>query len=336
MALSPIAIQAGLVMPGASAYALGAANLSPVITLPYEYRASHHWIFGTDYSDYTDLIAGEQLQPKPHVAITGGGSGYEATGALVFSGGGASEQATGIWFAPAGAITGCYITSPGKGYTSAPTVVAATSTGSGATFNSAFIGSNTLDINSVTTPATAYSGLITPITDAADQTLCAVLKVNKDGAGSNLSTIFGTTFQGTTNLGGTAAGAGIFQQGNGAGLSPYSTRLQPGAVSSTAAPAGASDGDYVFLALSMAAAGTWLTYWGGPSTTVYTASQVRTMLATPPKIALGQSYYGTDGYAQEFAEFFYIPSAMTEGELDSIYAASKARMAARPSPVVVY
>jgi len=335
MALSPLAIQAGLVMPGASAYALAAASLTPVVTLPYEPLATYDWVFGTDYADLSDLVAGAKLQQNVGLSITAGGAGYEASGPLAFSGGGATAQATGIWFATGGAITGAYLTSPGAGYTSAPAVAAVSSAGTGATITAALGGTGALGTSSIVLPATVKTGLITPATETADQTVCAVVRVNKSAPSSNAGILFGTLFNGTLP-GGVSPGSGLFLQGATAGVPGYCATTRPGSAAAVSAPAGVADGAFAFVAMSEAAGGGRIVYWGGPASTTYTATQAKTMLAAPPKIGLGQVYYNQTGYAQEIAELIYIPRSTTVADLDAIYARSKARMAARPSPIAVY
>ncbi|MGC5795900.1 hypothetical protein [Sphingomonas sp. NFX23] len=337
MPSAPIAIQAGLVMPGASAYALTAASLTPVITLPYEQLASYNWVFGTDSSDLSDLISGAKLQQNIALALNGNnGSGYEASGVLEFTGGGATTQATGMWFATAGAISGVYIISPGAGYVTAPTVKAITSSGTGAVVTATLGGSGALGTSSIVLSAASGTGLITPVTESRDQTLCAVIKVNKSSSGAgNPSPVFGTLFAGSSPSG-LSGGSGLFLQGTNATIPGYVATTRPGSAIAASAPAGVADGGYAFVAMSEATAGDRLVYWGGPAPTTYTAKQAKNMLATPPKIAIGQGYYAGTGFGLEIAELICIPRSTTASELDAVYARSKARMAARPTPVAVY
>jgi len=325
MAISTIAIKAGLVMPGASAFSLTPSQLVPLVPPPSEPLASYHWAFGTDYPDLADLISGAKLQPAIRLAINAGGSGYEASGPLAFSGGGATQQATGIWFATGGVITGAYVTSPGAGYTSAPAVTATTSSGTGATLTTTLGGLGTLNTASLTVPPAFGSGLVTPATERADQTICAVIKVNKSPPASNVGVVFGTLFNSSTvNTGGVATGSGLFLQSSG-----YAVTTRPGGASAVAPPAGVADGGYAFVALSEATGGGRIAYWGGSAPTVYTATQVKSLVATPPKVAIGNTYYNATGNTHEFAELIYIPRSTTQAELDAIYARSKARMSER-------
>ena len=332
MALGPLVIQAGITMPGASAYALAAADLSPVVTAPFEPLASYDWVFGAEYPDFSDAITGTKLQPNLRLAITNGGTGYEASGPLLFTGGGATTPATGIWFATNGVIGGAYLTSPGAGYTSNPAVAAQTSAGTGSTITAVIGAAATLSANSLILPTSSTGGLILPVTETLDQTICAVVRVAKNPANAAVSILFGTLFQSAANIGGLSAGSAMFLEG----ANGYRTTTRPGSVASVGAPAGVADGGYAFVALSEAPGGGRVVYWGGPASTVYTATQVKTMAATPPKIALGPAYYGVPSYAHELAELIYIPRATTAAELDAVYARSKARMAARTSPIIVY
>jgi len=325
MALGPLVIQAGITMPGASAYALSPADLSPVVTPPFEPLASYDWMFGADYGDLSDAISGAKLQQDIGLSVTTAGSGYETSGALVFSGGGATTQATGLWFSTGGAITGVYITSPGAGYVSAPTVTAATSSGTGAVITPTLGGVGSLGSNSIILPTGGGKGLLTPVSDSQDQTMCAVIKVNKNPTGSGIGVVFGTLFTNSNPTGGVNAGSGLFLQGS----VGYQTTIRPGGGSVTDEPTGISDGAFAFVALSEAPAGSIITYWGGPAPTVYTKTQVKTVAPVPPKLALGQGYYLNTGFSLEVAEFMIIPRATTQAELGVVYARSKARMAER-------
>jgi hypothetical protein len=180
----------------------------------------------------------------------------------------------------------------------------------------------------------AHQGLITPITETADETIGIVLNIRKSGA--NIRTLCGTlVFSGAY----TVYGSGPFIITPATGVYTLSTR-GPGNLE-MGAPAGAADAQYVFLAYSHKADGTRIAYWGGPAATVYnSAGAAKTLPAATSalKHAIGNEYYSSASFylATEVAKYFYIPRATTQAEMDTAYARAKVRMAARPTLVTVY
>jgi hypothetical protein len=159
----------------------------------------------------------------------------------------------------------------------------------------------------------AHQGLITPITETADETIGIVLNIRKSGA--NIRPLCGTlVFSGAY----TAYGSGPFIITPATGVYTLSTREPANlAMGAPAGAAGAAGAQYVFLAYSHKADGTRIAYWGGPAATVYNnAGAAKTLPAATSalKHAIGNGFYSSASFslATEVAEYFYIPRATTQ------------------------
>lgn len=336
MAFYPVVNRASLVMPGASAYALGLADLEPFVATTAETFATHHWLFGSDYPDLADLLGGEKLQQTAPITVTAAGAGYETTGALAFEGGGSGASGMkGIWVANAsGGIASAYITALGSGYTSIPAITAVSATGSGATMTMARGAAPTINVSSITTASGIRNGLIAPIPDSRDETVCAVVKAVRSGSPGQV--LWGTAVNDSRYVNGSM----VYNDRSSAAT--YKTLTRARSAFSGDAPAGALHGTYMFVAMTHKSSGERILYYGGPVPTVYTQpalpAAVKSIAASPLPIGLGNAYYTDNNFAAsvECAELIRFGRGLSIDDLAAVYGRSKARMAARPSPIAVF
>jgi hypothetical protein len=106
------------------------------------------------YPIFVSTTAGIQNGVKSTTGIVGGSGGTNGQFDIAFSGGGATVQATGRFVVSSGALVAILITSPGYGYSSAPTMSFAASTGLTGASATAIIGANTVVGGYFYTPTT--------------------------------------------------------------------------------------------------------------------------------------------------------------------------------------
>jgi|GEM_PF-5440801 len=312
----PIVTQAGLVMPGASGYALPKASLKPIIKTPMEPWADYHWVFGSGNPTFVDLVQGAQLQRNFLLTLVGG-AGYEANGTFTMSNGG-----SGVWFSTGGAISSAYVTSRGTLITAdspaMPTVTINTTQGSGGNITVSLAPAPTQNAKSIVTTGSSgvAAGLLTPIPDASSDTVCIVAKIT---TGSSMMVM------GTLNSSGGYAGYGaaIFQGGS---LS-YSLTTRTKTADVLGAPAGAANGNFVFIGMSHKADGSRTAFIGGPTPVPIAAlaNQVKTLpSALPPLLhGIGNCYYPTFATQIEAVEYFHVPGYCTTADFADLYARCK-------------
>lgn len=145
-------------------------------------------------------------------------------------------------------------------------------------------------------------GLKSPTADRLDRTVCVVFKYSASG-----SFLIGGSWSGST-------GAVIYQ-----GAASILVAPSPVALTNPAAA-----GNWVFAAFSTATNLTRRAKIGGG--TVLNGSAAHTLHGN---VAIGDQSSGGLVGAADYAEFIVFNRAMTEAEMDAIYARSKVRMAAR-------
>lgn len=326
MAINPLLLQAGITMPGASAFALAATDLTPVVAAPFEPLATYNWVFGADNADLADAVSGARLRRNVALAIGAGGTGYEASGNLTFSGGGATIHATGIWFASGGVINEVLVTSPGD-YTSSPTVAVQTATGTGAAVTGTLQAAPALAANYLTIADNARNGLLTSIPDSTEDTEIAIFQIEPDATSSQF--VFGNFPSGGSY---SLFGGAFYQQNTTSDF--FTNDRNGGGPNAVARPAAMVAGTWAFAAVVHKADGTRYVWWGAPApSTVNLSNFVRKLPATtaPLKKAIGNAYYMAGGFAKgvKIAEYMYLPKAATAAELGAIYTRAKERQANR-------
>ena len=164
--------------------------------------------------------------------------------------------------------------------------------------------------------AQAQRGLVSPLAQQSEQTICAVVSAAANGnriIAGNLSTV---------------DGAGLFMFGgdlfgNARGLPFNNTNFDP------ATPVTAP---FVFVAMSISATQNWVLFRGDPSVSATTTGAP---LAAPAPISapigIGNTNYNSAGFSAggEYAEFMVFDDHKTAADIEGIYQRSKARLADR-------
>lgn len=193
---------------------------------------------------------------------------------------------------------------------------------SGQVMSEQIAGATSLTANSVTisdgdgTASQAQRGLVSPIAQQVDQTLCAVVSA----ASSSNRILLG-------NLS-TTDGAGLFLFGgdlfgNARGLPFNNTNFDsPVPVSSP----------FVFVAMSISATQNWVLFRGDPnSAATATGAPLATPSPTSVPVGIGNTTYNAASFTEggQYAEFIVFNGHKTTSDLEAIYQRSKLRMSDR-------
>lgn len=285
------------------------------ITGTAEPLAAAHWRFGTANPTLADLKTGAQLARTMSATVVGG-SGYTVAPTVT-----ASDGSTWVATVAAGAVTGVACTVPTVG-TGTPTLSFG-GPGTGASATVTRTAAPTINASSLTLGAGGRgNGLSLPLLGTASQTVCMVVKKAVAGSAqlvlstSDSSITTGCAFwksSSTNNY--LARAAGMGSEGTGVVLG------SPG-----------SDGDWLFMAFTFDAANGRRTLIG-PSTTSTTAG---THVPANIPLAIGNANFsGFSSVALEVAEVMVFQTALSATEMTTIYARSKANLAALPTPITV-
>ncbi|MEM1297804.1 MAG: Ig domain-containing protein [Pseudomonadota bacterium] len=166
------------------------------------------------------------------------------------------------------------------------------------------------------TASQAQRGLVSPIAQQVDQTVCAVVSA----ASSSHRILLG-------NLS-TTDGAGLFLFGgdlfgNARGLPFNNTNFDsPLPVSS----------QFVFVAMSISATQNWVLFRGDPANAaVATGAPLASPAPTSVPVGIGNTTYNSASFTEggQYAEFIVFNSHKTSSELEAVYQRSKLRMSER-------
>lgn len=147
-----------------------------------EVEATSHWLFGTDFPDWSDMISGQRLRQNFLIGnVATGGSGYTTAQATIVGGGGSGATAGVV--ITGGAITRVYMLEYGNGdYWYNPEIIIA-GDGTGAVAPSITLQAlPVLSANSLT-PGGIGAGMQTQVRDRQVQTICGIFKLDTTSSG---------------------------------------------------------------------------------------------------------------------------------------------------------
>ncbi|MEG3152988.1 hypothetical protein U1769_24105 [Sphingomonas sp. ZT3P38] len=307
----------------AGTYYATPSDTPPMLPTDAETSAHAHWLFGVDNPTDLDLISGQKM--RRHIVtptITAGGSGYTTATVAVTGGGGTG--ATAVAVLSSGAVSRIYFTSYGSGFTSNPTLTI-TGDGTGATATAALGGLATRSGSTIITPITGWNGLHSGVPELPEQTVWGIFKYDTT---AGVRALMGTASNKTGETGGWVLLASA------ANIQIITNGISGSAVGVTK-PAW-TNGDFVFIAVRHVAGTETVLSGLGNALTLNTRAGTKDATATPARdIGLGPTYYGMATAAGVYAEFGVIDYAMSDAEILAVYLRSRARLAARPTPITV-
>lgn len=315
MALSPF-FRLPYAIPGVTSY-LDSAAVSDMFPTQYELSAQEHWQFGTDNPNMVGRMNGTRLSRGVSFTVTNGGGGYTSAPAVTLTGGdGVGMTATAK--IASGVVTSVTVDNPGTTPYTVPPAVSFSGGGAGAgAAATAVIGTAPTQQSGYLQTAGGVSGLITPYSEANEQTICVVVQVNP---GNPRQIVVGNVTSDAT-VGGTC----VTHE-----LADYKAITRSNVPTGTLArPAGlVNNQSWVFIALSHSA-GKRVALVGGAAADVQTTG-VRTFSTPPRRLTLGNVFYeGSFESEVKLAEAVYFTRAMTEADLNKVYARAKTRCATR-------
>lgn len=286
-----------------------------------EVEATGHWLFGTDFPDLDDLIAGQKLQQHIATGTLTGGSGY--TYATVAVSGGGGSGASGVTRITNGVVDRAALNRFGEGYWFDPTATIL-GDGTGASLADMTLGPlPLLGPNYMLPGGITNAGLHTPVIDQQVQTICGIFQFDPTdtadlmSAWPSSSSPFvggfllwwnGTRFQTNTTV-----------NFNGAPSTGNRGIDNPGYVA----------GDWYMAVVRHAAVETvFLSKAGSWGAKVVTNNLPR-WPNTPADRTVDIGGVAGHPLALKCAEFMTFDYALSDAELDDLLARSTARMAAR-------
>ncbi|MDP9902605.1 hypothetical protein [Variovorax ginsengisoli] len=150
------------------------SKVAPAFPSIYEPTALEHWIFGADNPSMLGRMYGLPMARNCVITVGAGGTGYTTAPTVTLTGGdGVGMTAAAV--VAAGVVTAVYVTDPGTTPYTTPPTVSFGGPGTGATATAAIAAAPTQGAGFLTTGA-GRAGLMSPISEASAQTICAVVR----------------------------------------------------------------------------------------------------------------------------------------------------------------